>query len=187
MSKTIEWVINQINCDWRVILVNDGSNVNSRNIAEIYHLKFYDRIKIIDFVNNGLSKARDKALDFVDTDYVMYLDSDDLLIEHVVGFLTNESAFSQHELIVMDYIIESNGELLYVNNDIFEKSIIRNDEIVNFLGKKVYFLLWTSNMIYSTNFLRENIIKFSVLLGTHWDVRILFYKLLFLLKLNNVD
>lgn len=162
ISETIESITNQIDCDWRIIFVNDGSKDKSRNIAESYRLRFEDKIKIIDGANNGLSKARDKALDAVDTDYIMYLDSDDLLIEDVLKFLTDELAFSHHELIVMDYIIESNGQSLYVNNDIFNKSIIRNDEIVNFLEKKVHFSLWTSNIIYSTNFLRENQIKFSV-------------------------
>lgn len=163
ISRTIESITNQSNCDWRIILVNDGSMDTSRLIAEEYRLKFIDRIKIIDIQNNGLSKARDNALNFVVTDYVMYLDSDDFLVEGVLRtFSSNEFKVKECDVIVTDYIVVSNGQSFYIDNNMFGLSDLKTSDIICSLERKIFFSLWTSNVIYKTSYIRLNNFKFSI-------------------------
>lgn len=60
----------------RIVLVNDGSTDNSRQIAEKYAATRQDAI-LVDKTNGGLSDARNAGMEYVDTPYVFFLDSDD--------------------------------------------------------------------------------------------------------------
>lgn len=61
-----------------VICVNDGSTDNSGNILAQYAER-YNNLKIITQSNGGLSKARNTGLAVATGDYVLFLDSDDML------------------------------------------------------------------------------------------------------------
>ncbi len=60
----------------RIVLVNDGSTDNSRKIAETYAATHRDAI-LVDKSNGGLSDARNAGMEYVETPYVFFLDSDD--------------------------------------------------------------------------------------------------------------
>lgn len=162
IRKTLESVSTQSNCDWRIVLVNDGSFDRSRIIAQEFQLSFNDKICIVDIENSGQSIARDIALSRVETDWVMYLDSDDLLEENVLGNISNALIQSNHDVIVMDYVVESNNQSTYISNDRFHTTNPTNIDIIKALDKKVQFSLWTSNLIYRTEYIKKNHFKFSL-------------------------
>ena len=59
-----------------IIVVDTGSTDNSKNIAKKFTNKLYDYIWQDDF-----SKARNYAFSFASSDYVMWLDADDIVLE----------------------------------------------------------------------------------------------------------
>lgn len=63
-----------------VIVVDDGSTDNSLSIAEAYQ----GRIKIISQVNKGLSSARNTGIMNATGDYILFLDSDDILMPNCI-------------------------------------------------------------------------------------------------------
>lgn len=63
-----------IKCD--VIVVDDGSTDNSANIVKDYP------VKLVRQINKGLSSARNTGIMNCSTDYVLMLDSDDMLQEN---------------------------------------------------------------------------------------------------------
>ncbi len=72
----VQSVINQTYQNWELLLTNDGSTDNTKDILT----KFSDqRIKIINQPNSGVSVARNASLKQVKGIYLTYLDADDLL------------------------------------------------------------------------------------------------------------
>lgn len=78
---------NQRNQDFNVIIVNDGSEDKTTEIL-LEELQTYDKeVKIINFdKNKGHAKARNKAIENVNTDYFMFLDADDQLASYAIGY-----------------------------------------------------------------------------------------------------
>ena len=62
--------------DTYVVAVNDGSTDDSQDVLERLATK-YDNLRVINSENEGASSARNKGLEFVETEYVGFCDSDD--------------------------------------------------------------------------------------------------------------
>ena len=76
LEQCLESLLNQTYKNIEIIVVNDGSTDCSLDILKRYALKD-KRIKIYSQKNQGLSKARNKALEQIDGKYIMFVDSDD--------------------------------------------------------------------------------------------------------------
>jgi glycosyltransferase involved in cell wall biosynthesis len=162
IKNTLESIVNQSNCDWKIVLINDGSNDSSIEIAQEFELIFRGRISIIDIENGGQSIARDIGLAYVETDWVMYLDSDDLLVESALANISRTLAQSKADVIVTDYLVESNNQSTYVNNNKFIDTSLTKADVIEALNRRIHFSIWTSNLIYRTVYLRKNNFKFSI-------------------------
>ncbi|MBO4295027.1 MAG: glycosyltransferase [Alphaproteobacteria bacterium] len=78
LSKCLDSVLAQTLSDIEVICINDGSKDNSEKILQNYAAKD-KRIKVINQRNQGISAARNAGLKMVQSDYVMFVDSDDYI------------------------------------------------------------------------------------------------------------
>ena len=81
LEKTILSIINQslgFKENIQMILVNDGSPDNSEEICLKYQDKYPDNIVYVKQRNAGVSVARNKGLEYVQGEYVNFLDSDDI-------------------------------------------------------------------------------------------------------------
>ena len=74
LMTSVRSVLNQSYADFQYIIVDDGSNAETRDILD--SLKD-DRLLVIRQANDGLSGARNKALEQARGDYVCFLDADD--------------------------------------------------------------------------------------------------------------
>ncbi|MFM5882145.1 glycosyltransferase [Methanobrevibacter gottschalkii] len=83
----IDSVINQT-LDFKenveILLVNDGSEDNSERIALDYSKKFPDNIFILSQKHKGQSAAKNLALNNINGDFVIFLDSDDYLSKNTL-------------------------------------------------------------------------------------------------------
>lgn len=99
ISKTIESVIKQSYKNWEMLLVDDCSTDNSKNIIEKY-IKEDERVKYFKLKeNSGAAVARNYALEQANGRFIAYLDADDLwkedkLEKQVQFMLNNNYAFS---------------------------------------------------------------------------------------------
>ena len=78
---TIESALSQSWPNKEIIIVNDGSEDNTLQIAKQFESKI---VKVITQENMGASSARNKALSLAQGDYIQWLDSDDLLTSNKI-------------------------------------------------------------------------------------------------------
>ena len=77
-------ILSQSYTNWTAILVDDGSKDGSLEICNRY-AKLDPRFKVISQPNGGVSKARNKGLEFAEGDYLEFLDSDDCLAQDTLA------------------------------------------------------------------------------------------------------
>lgn len=98
LESCIDSLIHQTVLDHKIIIVNDGSSDKTEEIAQRYTRSYPEIITYLAQENQGLGATRNRALSFVDTEYVAFLDSDDCQECMFVEKLRNELA--RHENVV---------------------------------------------------------------------------------------
>ena len=111
LRECLDSILEQDLNSFEIILVNDGSTDDSGDIARSYAAK-YSCFKLIEQENQGLSVARNVGLQKARGDYVLFLDSDDYLLNSGVSKLLKKIDENQLDLIVGNYKqISDDGEL----------------------------------------------------------------------------
>ena len=107
LEKCIRSIMNQTYKNLEIITINDGSTDNSLSILE-YLKKEDDRIIIINQENMGVSKARNKGLDYATGEFIGFVDSDDFLEEDMYD-------------IMIKHLIEENADLCRIKAFIYNR------------------------------------------------------------------
>ena len=102
LADCIESIITQSYQNIELILVDDGSPDKSGEIAEEYAKKD-DRIKVIHKPNGGLSDARNAGMEKATGDYLMFIDSDDLMMPDAIKVLEAEITQKQADYVIANY------------------------------------------------------------------------------------
>lgn len=97
--------------DFEVILVNDGTPDHSfERIADI--ISSHSNIIVLEQENQGLSVARNRGLNFATGQFVLFLDSDDLLVELSLSDILEAAYQHTPDLIVGDFKKQTDDEIL---------------------------------------------------------------------------
>lgn len=120
LSACMESVVSQLDDSVEVILVNDGSTDSSGKICDFYADSF-DNVFVIHKENGGLSDARNVGLEKAQGNYVMFLDSDDLIASNAINtikFIAKDNPdiikmsakefFSENELLGVESNLSNN-------------------------------------------------------------------------------
>lgn len=75
LPQAIDSVINQFTTDWELIIVDDGSEDNTKEVVEGYLADI--RLHYIYQENKGVSAARNAGVRIAKGEYIIFLDSDD--------------------------------------------------------------------------------------------------------------
>ena len=114
LSNSLNSIINQTLKNIEIICINDGSFDNSLKILN-YFKEIDNRIIIINQKNKGVNFARNEGLKIAKGQFVLFFDSDDILIKDALEKLFELS-------------VKNKLEILYFNSKIiFDDKIIEND------------------------------------------------------------
>lgn len=86
LDKCLQSVVNQTYRNIEIILIDDGASDNSGIICDRWQKKD-SRIKVIHKTNGGLSSARNVGIEQANGEYLMFIDSDDIVSEELCRVL----------------------------------------------------------------------------------------------------
>ncbi|MGV0939089.1 glycosyltransferase family 2 protein [Empedobacter sp. ULE_I140] len=119
LAQAIDSVINQSFQEWNLLLIDDGSNDQSLNIAKEYEKKD-DRIKVYsDGLNKNLGYRLNQIPSLVSTKYLARMDADDIM--HPLRLQKQIEALEKHpEIDVLGtnaYSIDENNNVVGIRLD----------------------------------------------------------------------
>ena len=101
--------------NYQIIVVNDGSTDNTRFILNKY--KNNPLIRIIDEPNLGRASARNTGLKYVNSNYLMFIDSDDILPQNSIQKLLNVAYKYNSDMVFGNYKqLFRNGKIKSMSN-----------------------------------------------------------------------
>ena len=103
LKRCLDSIINQTYKNIEIILVNDGSKDNSRDICEEYEKK-YENISLINQENGGLSAARNTGLKHINGEAVTFVDSDDWLESDAIEYYVDSMKKHNVDMVVTNNI-----------------------------------------------------------------------------------
>lgn len=77
LEKCLKSLVGQTLMDMEIIIVNDGSTDNSKEIVEKIRKQFPNKIIYVEKENGGLSDARNYGIPYAKGEYIAFFDSDD--------------------------------------------------------------------------------------------------------------
>ena len=110
IRKAIESVVNQTLKDIEIIIINDGSTDNTLEIINSYADKD-SRIVVIDQENIGLGASRNKGMKIAKGEYLLFVDSDDLIIDNTLKGMLHIATQNQVDILKGDYVKANNQEI----------------------------------------------------------------------------
>ena len=132
IKECIDSVLQQTEDDYELLIINDGSDDNSGNIADAY-ADCDARIKVIHQPNMGAFYTRCNVVEQAKGEYIVYLDADDTLNRNALEVLRkNFEADVDMEMVIFrattfgDSVKKVNSDILFKNNTIFENESKKN-------------------------------------------------------------
>lgn len=123
VRECIESVLNQkTKFKYEVILINDGSQDNTLNILKEYEDK--NNVILINQKNKGFSGARNIGLQYVQGEYLMFVDSDDRLSNGAIENLLSVAYKEDYEIVEGKYVLFSEENILF-EEQIDEKECVK--------------------------------------------------------------
>ena len=96
--------------DFELILINDGTQDNSfAQISDI--LQDNSNVFVIEQSNQGLSAARNTGMKYAKGEYILFVDSDDLLAPYTLPSLIISAIDSRADILIADYQSMTDGEI----------------------------------------------------------------------------
>lgn len=142
--------------DFRVIIVNDGSDVF---LSDELLGKYSYEIKYVKAEHGGISKARNNAMDEAESEYVMFCDCDDMFF-NMFGL---RMIFEE-----INRVNELTGHLGFdVLNSLFEEEVGEGCQEIEHHRKDSSFI---HGKVYNLNFLKQNGIRWKDDVYCHEDV-----------------
>ena len=151
IDYSVKSILNQTFTDFELIIVNDGSTDNTREICERFR-ESDDRIILINQVNQGAHHARNNGIKKARGEYYCFFDSDDYIDERMLEDLYDIINDYKSDLVVCGFNINT----YYTDNDYIVQKYIpytKDGKVIESISSKDEFrekayLNFDRNMFY---------------------------------------
>lgn len=147
LSQCLDSILRQTYQDWELIAVDDGSKDGSMEILKSYE-KRDNRIHIISKKNEGVSIARNVALEHAHGDYIYFVDSDDIVMPEALMILVKAMESGKATFVKSDFLpIDEQGKQVFINKKQvirrrYDGKVMDSEKFFKKILMKEYFL-WT--------------------------------------------
>lgn len=158
IENCIKSIINQDFENFEIVLVDDGSQDDSVKIVEAILDNTTLDYKVYKKPNGGVSSARNYGYKKANSDYVIFIDSDDVICENYLSILYNAAIETNADISICNYNFVKNQSI--GTEKIPNTSVYSSDEFSNrFLKRNIDFILPT--MLIRKEVLDSNKILFN--------------------------
>lgn len=125
LEKSINSVLSQKNPDYELIIIDDGSNEDTKEFLKKYEEN--EKIKIIHQTNSGVSAARNNGILNSLGEWIAFIDADDWISEEYVDVILKKSInadiimFNYNE----DHITSLNNKRISLNEGIIDEYTLK--------------------------------------------------------------
>lgn len=145
LDNCIRSVVSQTYSDIELLLINDGSTDNSKDICD-YWANNDNRVRVINQSNAGVSVARNRGLSEANGEFIMFLDSDDAIKEDTCSRLLKYQQEVHADCVIFGTLQESGTlwipleEKRYNNSKEFQRDFESNlnTELLSPVWNKFY-------------------------------------------------
>ncbi len=164
LDRCVESILAQTFTDFELILVDDGSPDNCPQMCDEW-VKKDNRISVIHKTNEGVSIARNVALDTARGLYVVFCDSDDYLNRDYLETLYSSMVKTGSDVVCVNYsVVDENGN--FIKNPKREFGVVDTFDLdkkykyiyTQIFGMKHGWEVWTR--LFKMDIIRENNIRF---------------------------
>lgn len=188
VAECLNSIRNQSFQDYEVVVVNDGSRDGSLKVC-LEIAKMDSRIAVFSTENRGVSQARNYGLKHAKAPWVMFLDSDDYLVEDCLERIV-KTIENGDECIYGDYIrgMEDFGDVktaVMSSEDVLAMTLdaINNDLFPDFYHIKDATFFSACGKLYSRELIEKHQINFDQTLKLSEDM---FFNINYLQKIQKV-
>jgi len=152
--------------DFEVILIDDGTQDSSFDvIADL--TAAHNNITIIHQQNLGLSVGRNKGIELAQGDYIMFIDSDDLLIDNCLPTMLPIITETAPDMFIAGFTKMNNEEVECRQHDSQPISFVEKTGAKAFIEDMNPKQCFVWRTIYKRSFLKKNDIRF--IHGTYFE------------------
>ena len=138
LDRSINSVLNQTYDNLEIIIVDDSSTDNSKEIIKKYASKDSRIMPIYSEINQGVSKARNIGLNVCSGDFVFFMDADDYITKDAIKIMIDKQ--KKYNADVIDsYHLVINGNKKFLESKPLKEDLVMGDKSnIEMLTKATY-------------------------------------------------
>ncbi|WP_302940453.1 glycosyltransferase family 2 protein [Megamonas funiformis] len=137
LKRCIDSILCQTFCDWKLLLIDDGSTDKSASICDEY-VKLDTRIKVVHKKNEGVSTARNLGIKLAKGKYITFIDSDDWIEKDFLEIIVSEKEKMNVPILVTGFVVEYNNKKKYIFKKDKRKILKKNEAKLEFLKARIF-------------------------------------------------
>ena len=159
LPACVDSVLAQTFSDFELILVDDGSPDRCGQICDAYREKD-SRVKVVHKANGGLTSARRAGVQVATGDYVLNLDSDDMIEKDTLESAHQIIEQTDCQIVSFSYRWVNNGKTVNITHDGLEEGLYNEKEIQTHIYPRI---LMGENMDHVSYYLAGKVVKRDLL------------------------
>lgn len=168
--RCLKSIRNQTYKDFEIIVVNDGSTDNTKEIIEDIKKKFINQtFTVINQKNKGNSLARKTGIDIAKGEYVGFVDADDWIEPRYFESLIQLAEFNKADIVCSE-ITQDIGDKQKVQNHNTDETIISDSKAIKLLHQRKAVYQYMANKIIRRSLLEKITFPQNNMIGEDYTV-----------------